>query len=105
MITRPFGTDVLEGTQTLYHEDPVDGSVTIETFSDVDCVIEQTKANYNNVRGRKSPWKGDFHHVASIPIVVAMQLEKDGIMADPKAYARWLNARENRVFRSRPGII
>lgn len=103
MITRPFGTDVQAGTQSLYHEDH-DGSITIETFSDVECVVEMTKANYNNKR-EKSPWTGDFHHVASIPIIVALQLERDGIMADEKAYARWLNARENRVFRSRPGII
>ena len=104
MRTRPFGTDVLAGTQTLYHEDPVDGTVTIETFSDVDCVLELAKANFNNKR-RKSPWKGDFHHVASIPIVLALQLEKDGTMADPKRYTAWLNDSDNQVFRSRPGII
>ena len=99
----PFTTDIYAGIQNRYHED-ADGVTGIETFQDVECIVEEAKFKYNSFDER-SPWKGDLHQVAEIPMTVMMQLQKDGIIDDEKRFRKWLNDRDNRVFRTRPGRI
>ncbi len=99
----PFSTDIEAGIQNIYHED-ADGETVIETFQDVECVVDDAKHRNSMFDGR-SPWKGDFHHVAQIPITVLMDIQRQGIVDDPKRYRQWLNDRDNRVFRTRPGVV
>ena len=99
----PFSTDIEAGIQNIYHED-ADGNTTIETFQDVEAVVKEAQYK-NNCFDERAPWKGDLHQVAEIPMTILMQLQKDGIMDDQKRFRKWLNDRDNRVFRTRPGRV
>lgn len=79
-----------------------DGSLGIETKQDVEDLIERNKAEY---RESDNGWDGDFHKVASIPNAVYWDLKRKGIIDDPKAFKKWLNKRENRFFRTKPGRV
>lgn len=91
------------GITQLWHEH-TDGSVTIETKQDITDIIENNKATYNNVDGRAN-WKGEMHKVGSIPMSIYHELQKQGILQDPKRLKKWLNDPSNQVFRTRPGKV
>ena len=103
MRTRPFSFDPAAAIVTQWHEDH-DGNVVVETEQDVSAIIEDAKIRYN-MHDERSPWKGDFHRVASIPMPMMMDLYKQGVMDEPKRFAAWLNDSDNGVFRTRPGRI
>ena len=42
----------------------------------------------------------DTIHVARIPIGVYRQLERDGVVQDRARFTKWLNERDNAVFRT-----
>jgi hypothetical protein len=102
MDSRLFDDDPITGTRRIFHYD--DGRVTLETRQDVEDLVEYTKA-VNNLHDERTPWKGDLHRVASIPMNVFMELQKKGIVDDEKAFKEWLNDRDYRVFRTRPGRV
>ena len=81
-----------------------DGQWHIEKVQDVEDIAEAAKARFNNTDER-AKWGNGMTHVATIPNVVYWQLEKQGITRDAKAFKRWLNERDNRVFRTRPGRV
>jgi len=96
-------TDDLEGAkQELFHTD-ADGSITIEQVQDCTEIIEHNRAMYNLSDG--IPHFGDGKCVASIPIVIWMELQRQGITEDPAAMRRWLNDPDNRAFRLLPGRV
>ncbi|KKL93912.1 hypothetical protein LCGC14_1869940 [marine sediment metagenome] len=103
MRTRPLAFDPATATHSLWHEDH-DGTIVVETEQDVEAVIEDAKIRYN-MHDERSPFKGDLHRVASIPMTILMELYKWGIMDESKRFAAWLNERDNRVFRTRPGRV
>jgi len=78
----------------------------IEEVWDVDPVTEAAQAAYNQMDERAS-WKGDWHHVAAIPNVVLDDYKKRGIdlLRDKPALRRFLNDKDNRAFRTRPGRV
>lgn len=90
--------------QKQYWHDHDDGSVTVQTVQDVGDIAEANKLSYNQYDER-SNWKGDMHRVASIPMSVYYDLQRKGILNDPVAMKRWLNDPDNRVFRTRPGVV
>lgn len=90
--------------QKQYWHDHDDGSVTVQTVQDVGDIAEANKMSYNQFDERSS-WKGDMHRVASIPMSVYYDLQRKGILNDPAAMKRWLNDPDNRVFRTRPGVV
>ena len=61
----------------------------------------------NEHRGRKSRWRDDElgSMVASIPMVLYMQLHKEGIVQDEERLRAWINDSDNSAFRTRPGKI
>lgn len=62
-------------------------------------IVESAKAlasNFDPIAAR--PAHG-FTHVARIPRVIWNELERLGITQDEKAMNRWLDERDNRVFR------
>ena len=99
-------TDFQTGIQTIFHRDVHAGEQNIiETRQDCEDIIEANKASYNQFDERTG-WKGDgFHRVANIPNVILFDLKKRGILDDTKSFLRWLDAPENRAFRTRPGSL
>lgn len=99
-----FDKDLLTKTKRLFHWNDADESFHIETLQDATEIAESNKHQYNQVDERAG-WKGDMNKVASIPMNIYMDLEARGITRDEKRFKAWLNAPENRVFRTRPGRV
>jgi hypothetical protein len=96
--------------QTAVHADG-DGGIIIETKQDVTDIIEQNKKEYNSFDER-AKWSDELfgNKIASIPFTVIDELNKQGIMRgfavqDEKRFKAWLNERDNRVFRTRTGVV
>lgn len=104
MDSRVLDSDPIMGITRIHHYDPTTDQATIETRQDVTQLTELTKAAFNS-KDERANWKGDQHHVASIPMSVFMELKRKGIVDDEAAFKRWLNDRDNRVFRTRPGVV
>jgi hypothetical protein len=88
-----------------------DGGIIIETKQDISDILEQNKKEYNSYDER-AKWSDHLfgNKVASIPLTVIDELNKQGIMRgfavlDEKRFRAWLNERDNRVFRTRTGVV
>lgn len=103
MLTRLFDDDPLTGTREIFHGDE-DGNVTIETQQDITDIVELNKALMND----PVQW-GEGARVAQLPMSIYFDLKRKGIIDedDPKGtrLRRWLNDRDNQVFRTRPGKL
>jgi hypothetical protein len=96
--------------QSAVHADG-DGGIIIETRQDISAILEQNKKEYNSYDER-ARWSDHVfgNKVASIPMTVIDELNKQGIMRgfavlDEKRFKAWLNERDNRVFRTRTGVV
>ena len=67
-------------------------------------IVDYNKAE-RNMHDERSPWKGDMHRVASIPLVLWQELQRKGIATDNKALMKWLDDPDNMAFRTRPGRL
>lgn len=86
----------------------------IEQKQDISAILEHNKALYNQSLDRKG-WDGNNaispnNKVASIPLVVFAELEKQGItrgfqVLDMDRFKAFLNNPDNQVFRTRMGRI
>lgn len=104
--------DVQNGVVRTAYDDG-DGGLIIKHSSDLTDFIEHTKAQYNE--NSKSTGWGDSpidsrNKIASLPTEIINDLNAKGIMRgyyimDQKAMKRWLNNPENRVFRTRGGVV
>lgn len=74
----------------------------IHTEQDVAPAIEANKQLFNEA---PTNWRGDMHLVASIPMSIYFDLKQKGIADDDAAMKRWLNDPDNRVFRTRAGVV
>lgn len=105
---RHLGTNPLTGAVETFYFDHATDEIHIHQTEDVTRLTETTKALYNDAA---SNWKGDWHHVASIPMTLLPELQKQGIMntagriLDMPKFKAWVNDRDNRVFRTKPGQI
>ena len=88
-----------------------DGGIIIETKQDISAILEQNKKEYNSYDER-ARWSDHLfgNKIASIPMTVIDELNKQGIMRgfavlDEKRFKAWLNERDNRVFRTRTGVV
>ena len=88
-----------------------EGGIVIETKQDITGIIEQNKKEYNSFDER-AKWSDELfgNKIASIPFTVIDELNKQGIMRgfavqDEKRFKAWLNERDNRVFRTRTGVV
>lgn len=102
MDSRLFDEDPITGVRRLFHFDNVTEEVTIETQHDVEPILEFAKRNFND---RDNGWKGDLHHVASIPLPLYFDLKREGKVDDEQYMKRWLNDPDNRLFRTKPGTV
>ena len=104
--------DVQNGVVRTAYDDG-DGGLIIKHSSDLTDFIEHTKAQYN-ANSKSTGW-GDNpidsrNKIASLPTEIINDLNAKGIMRgyyimDQKAMKRWLNNPENRVFRTRGGVV
>lgn len=96
--------------QSAVHSDG-DGGIIIETRQDISDIIEHNKKEYNSFDER-AKWSDELfgNKIASIPMTVIDDLNAKGIMRgfavlDEKRFKAWLNERDNRVFRTRTGVV
>lgn len=83
----------------------------VKQSQDIGGIIELNKAQYNENDSRQK-WSDDAlgNKVASIPLTVFQDLEKQGItrgftILDHKRFKEFLNNPDNKVFRTRAGRI
>jgi len=83
--------------------------ITIKQEQDVSDLIEANKQEYNNA---DTKWSDRLfgNKIASIPFTAIDKLNKQGIMKgyeilDQKRFFAWLNDRDNRFFRTKPGTL
>ena len=104
-MKRVLDYDPATGITQWFHYDEITGDIGLETQQDVTAVIEGTKGEFNPVDER-APWKGDVHKVASIPMTIYHELAKiSNNFKDERVIRKWLNDKDNRVFRTRPGKV
>ena len=73
--------------------------------------MSKNQKEYNSFDER-AKWSDELfgNKIASIPFTVIDELNKQGIMRgfavqDAKRFKAWLNERDNRVFRTRTGVV
>lgn len=104
MHTRLFDEDPIGGRRRLFHFDHETGQATIETQQEVEEIVEASKA-LHRYHDERTPFKHDMVQVASIPMSLWGELERQGIAQDQERLRKWLNDRDNQVFRTRPGRV
>jgi len=96
--------------QSAVHADG-EGGIIVQTRQDVSAIVEQNKKEYNSFDER-ARWSDNLfgNKVASIPLTVIDDLNKQGIMrgyavVDDKRFAAFLNDPMNRAWRTRTGVV
>jgi hypothetical protein len=100
--SRIFSEDPATGITTIYHTEDEGQSHWFEKVQDVTPILEHNKGRMNGVDERAN-WRGDMHHVAEIPLTV--MLEHPEFYTDEAALRKFLNDKDNAVFRTRPGRL
>lgn len=104
---RLLDRDPLTGITEYYHFDPDTNGFVIETQQDITNIIELNKAVVNDNAG----WRGEFHHVAHIPLSILMDLAQKQIVTtggqilDEKKFRAWINDSANSAFRVKRGRV
>lgn len=80
-------------------EDPF-GDFAIQTFEDVEPIIDEVKELRENHRSR-----GDMKHVARVPVTIVEKAMREGWFHDEKKWHRWLNDPQNKDFRVTSGRL
>jgi hypothetical protein len=103
MSRRLIHKDPLTGISEWFTYDRAEDTFAIHSEQDVTSVAEGSKAQFNSTDER-AKW-GEWAKVATIPLTILHELRKNGTTEDPKRMKAWLNSRDNRVFRTRPGRV
>jgi len=104
-MKRVLDYDPATGITQWFHYDEATGDIGLQTQQDVTAIIGDTKGVFNQTDER-APWKGDVHKVASIPMGIYHELAKiSNNFKDQRVIRKWLNDKDNRVFRTRPGKV
>jgi len=100
--------DVTSHVKSTFHEEP-DNTFTIHETQDAQPILDYTKKKYNDYGDKLTPGKrGDWHQVASIPVVVWDQWIKEtngAILKDKKLLSKKLNDPEFKYFKTSPTNI
>ena len=104
MEKRIFDANPEKGITRTWHYNEDTDEATIQTTQDMTAVIEANKRDFA-ATDNKANWKGEWHHVASIPEAIYYKLKAEGKLDDQAYMKRWLNASENQFFRTRPGQV
>jgi len=104
--------DVRDGVVKTAYDDG-EGGLIIHSQQDLTEFAEYTKEAYNNNSTGKG-WGDELfdrkNHIATLPTEIINMLNQKGIMRgytilDQKALKAWLNDPQNRVFRTRGGVV
>jgi len=97
-----FDYDVQSGRQVwALHND--DGSTTFRTDYPVQPTIDINTAQRNLSQDN---WKGDYHHIASVPLnLYHEQLAPASMQGDEKYLSNWLNNSDNSAWRTKSGSV
>lgn len=105
---------IKDGDWTLFDYDPKlgrqvwytvndDGSTTFRTDYEVQPTIDVNAAQRNMAQDN---WKGDYHHIASIPMnIYHEQLAEASRQDDQRYVSKWLNDSDNRAWRTKNGTV
>lgn len=98
-----FDHDFATG-RTVWCKENGDGTTTWRTDYPVDQIVKQN-AEQRSVASTN--WKGDYHHIASIPVGMVHEgdLGQAAKEQDDKWLSRWLNDSDNRAFRTKEGTV
>ena len=77
----------------------------IVTQQNTEPVLSENQAQRNDAPKHQFNDKSGLTKIASIPNVILIRLREAGIMADPERFKAWLNAPENKMFRTRGGKV
>lgn len=100
MDSRILDHNAETGVTTYHHFDPITELSHLESVQDVSEIVDFNKwASTSHTPGR------ELRHAASIPLVLYYELKRKGIAGDRDAFARWLDDRDNQVFRIWKGKI
>lgn len=99
--------------KTIFHTENDDkGTFIYGEEQDAEDIVEANKYLYNQfdqrapfVQRKPDGTKEVFHRVASIPLVILMDLQAKGILNDEKAFKKWMDDPDNKYFRTRPGRL
>lgn len=108
MRSRLFDRDPLTGTTKIWHYDETTDQATIETIRDVQDHADINKAVRNEYDERARWASGVGNQVASIPLNVWDDADTKmggALMNDDKVLLKWLDDRDQGVFRTRPGRL
>lgn len=103
MSRRLFSRDPTFGVTKWWHYDADTDVATIETVQDVEPLLDRNASLQNNVTSLDR-W-GDGKIVASIPMSIYAEFLASGKINDQAFMRRWLNDRDNRKYRVRPGRV
>jgi hypothetical protein len=110
-MKRILDYDPVTKTVQFYHEDELTGDVALETRQDITAIVEHNKFLYNQF-DENARWTDPLRpsvgqtHYARLPTVIHAQLMKiTNGGKDQKAFKKWMNDPDNRVFRTRPGRV
>lgn len=96
--------DPLTRTETHIDVDHEAGIMTVASFQDATDIVEANKLLYNSVDA-KAPYGEKFNRMAQIPTNIWFDLVRRGIANDETALRKWLDDRDNLLFRTRPGKL
>lgn len=96
----PLNESPLQRIRRIWHEDHA--GYAVETRQDVEPIVVLNKEDFKDSDGR---YRDDLTLVARIPISIYMDLQRKGIADDDKAFKRWLNDPDQRVFKAHPGRL
>jgi hypothetical protein len=111
-MKRMLDYDEDTGVTQWFHFDDTTGDIGLQTQQDVTAIVEHNKALFNQV-DENARW-GDplrpshesWQKAASVPMSIFCELAKvTNNFKDKKAFDKWLNNSDNRVFRTRPGRL
>jgi len=90
--------DSLTGTRQQMHF-TTDNKIVLETTVEIDQIAEQNKAIRNEI-SRTDKLPDGMVKVASIPMVLYMDLKQRGILGDKMALRKWLTTDEAAPYRT-----
>ncbi len=85
--------------EEMIDETHLDGKVLVHETEDCEPYVAQARRLSEQTPGR------EMRHAAVIPHTVYAQAIRGGWANDPKAWKRWANDPDNRMFRSWPGRL
>ena len=80
-------------------------TITFENKQWIDPILTVNKEIRKDWDARSSGGRGEWHQIASIPLIVVEQLMKEGIWDNTERLHKWLNDRDNIMFRTSSTIL